>query len=327
MTRAEADAAPSLGSRADFEAVFLFNPPGHLHSHCATIVETGGGDLLAAWYAYAAEETSQAAVVLARRPRGQPAWTEAQTVASSRHSCGNPVLFEDPAGLLWLLYVVLEGPYWDSAVLHGAWSDDGGRTWAPPAVLPPRRHLMIRHSPVAAAGGALLLPAYEERPPSTVILRAEPPYRNWVEIYRFAEWELIQPVLLRRVSGELAAYFRPTGDPRCVWRSASSDDGRTWASPIRTPLGNPLSGIAAFSWGGGDTLVFNPASTNRHRLAASCSRDGGLSWSPAAILDNSEMEVSYPAFIVDAGGRAHGVYTYNRRMIKYVSFAADWWKA
>ncbi len=69
-----------------------------------------------------------------------------------------------------------------------------------------------------------------------------------------------------------------------------------------------------------DSVVYNPSPDNRYRLSLSHSDDAGVSWSRAATLDNSDVEVSYPSFIVGMKSRVHGVYTYNRRMIKYVSF-------
>ena len=38
------------------------------------------------------------------------------------------------------------------------------------------------------------------------------------------------------------------------------------------------------------------------------------------VAEEIEHEFSYPSFLVEPSGQAHGVYTYNRKMIKYVSF-------
>ena len=159
-----------------------------------------------------------------------------------------------------------------------------------------------------------------------MLLRADPPYQKWHEFYRFEGRELIQPVLLRRGGSKLGLFFRPAGASRQVWRSFSSNEGRSWSAPVQTPLPNPLSGIAAFFSEDRDTVVYNASARKRDRLSLSHSRDGGVSWSKAAILDGADMEISYPAFTVGAGGWVHGVYTYNRRMIKYVRFPAAWWE-
>ena len=318
----------TLGDHTDFEAHFLFNPPsGPGHCHSATILETSEQDLLACWYCYPDKETRDASLVITERRTRDQNWRKARPLMlSPKSSVGNPTLFEDPAGKIWLFYVSLAGHYWDSASTRGASSEDGGRTWKPPHTVWPAPGLMVRHPPLAIAGGSLLLPAYEESPPRTVLLRADPPYQKWHEFYRFEGRELIQPVLLRRGGSKLGLFFRPAGASRQVWRRFSSNEGRSWSAPVQTPLPNPLSGIAAFFSEDRDTVVYNASARKRDRLSLSHSRDGGVSWSKAAILDGADMEISYPAFTVGAGGWVHGVYTYNRRMIKYVRFPAAWWE-
>ena len=74
---------------------------------------------------------------------------------ASQASLGNPTLFQDPGGRIWLFYVSLTGHYWNSALLHVVFSDDGGRSWAPPRMLSSHPGLMVRHPPLAVAGGSL----------------------------------------------------------------------------------------------------------------------------------------------------------------------------
>ena len=169
------------------------------------------------------------------------------------------------------------------------------------------------------------MPAYDEASARSLLLSCEPPYRKWNEFYRFDDRDLIQPTLIRRGASKLGLFFRPSGRSRHIWRSFSSDEGRSWSAPVWTALPNPLGGIGAFFSQGRDSVVYNPSPDNRYRLSLSHSDDAGASWSRAATLDNSDVEVSYPSFIVGMKSRVHGVYTYNRRMIKYVSFPAAWW--
>ena len=56
----------------------------------------------------------------------------------------------------------------------------------------------------------------------------------------------------------------------------------------------------------------------RYPLSVSLSKDGGTTWEENWTLDNVPLEVSYPSFITGKDNTIHGVYTYNRRMIKYV---------
>ena len=305
------------------EAEFLYNPAGTgLHSHAPTIVMRSGGDLLAAWYAYSEREREDASLIVARRTAGQGWQPGREAVGRFNHSVGNPVLFETPDGNVWLLYVVIKGTDWMHAELMGTCSKDGGYTWTRPRLLHPDQGRMVRHPPVALLNNSLLLPAYDENSRQSVMLTAREPYSEWFETYRFDDPPLIQPVMVRERSGALALLFRPTGEPRTIWRSRSVDEGTSWSPPVRTPLPTSLSGIGAFSVSDQIGVVYNHTTEHkRYPLSIAWSRDSGVTWSKPWHIDTAKHEVSYPSFITGSDGRVHGVYTYNRRMIKYVAFS------
>jgi predicted neuraminidase len=305
------------------QAHFLYNPPSTgCYCHAPTLVETARGELVAAWYAYAEQEHVSASLAVARRPAGASEWEPSRTVFGDRaYSAGNPVLFEEPGGTMWLLFVILKDRcYWDEAELRGMCSADGGRTWSAPAPLWPRRGLMVRHPPVRCADGSFLLPAYDETLRHSVLLARRSAETAWAEGYRFDTPGLIQPVLVRRPrGGELVLFFRPAGGPRRIWRSHSADGGASWSAPVRTPLRNPLSGIGAFALGDRLAVVYNDtAEQRRYPLSVAFSTDAGVTWGAPRPLDAIPYEISYPSFLVGRDGLVHGVYTYNRRMIKYV---------
>lgn len=301
---------------------FLHNPnsTGN-HCHCPTILETQSGNLLVAWYAYPDQEHIGASLALARYSKEQSRWLPSQSIISkSDYSRGNPVLFQGADGKVWLLYVVLKGKYWNNAILEGAWSEDEGETWSQSIQFGKEQGLMVRHPPLILGNQSLLLPAYDEKTRQTVLMTAPPPYNNWTETYRFSDLELIQPVLVREKSDRLSLFFRPCDSPRVIWRSHSSDNGNSWTIPMRTSLPNPLSGMAAFVVDGSTALVYNH--TEKHQrfpLSISLTHDGGTTWEDPWHFETVEKEVSYPSFIKGRDGKIHGVYTYNRRMIKYVS--------
>lgn len=303
------------------DAKFLHNPNGvGNHCHCPTILETKSGDLLIAWYAYPDEEHIGATLALVRYSKKQSRWLPSQTViAKSGFSRGNPVLFQDPRGTVWILFVALKGNYWNDAIMEGACSTDEGQTWSAPIQLSKERGLMVRHSPVTLANQSLLLPAYDEKTRQTILMKAISPYITWTEVHRYSDLELIQPVLVREKSERLSLYFRPCDDPRLIWRSHSSNDGNSWSVPIRTSLPCPLSGVAAFTVGDSTALVYNHTEEHqRFPLSISITNDGGTSWEDPWHFEAIKNEVSYPSFINGGDGKIHGVYTYNRRMIKYV---------
>jgi predicted neuraminidase len=308
------------------DAAFIHNPEGSVpHAHAPTLVESAG-ELLAAWYAYPEVEYEHAMLMLARRSCGAAEWTRGKRIFEHmQNSLGNPVLFVDPDGRLRLLFVALRGQYWNDAVLHGAHSDDGGETWSASTQLWPSRGLMVRHPPLVLGDGSLLLPAYDEHRREALLLRSLSPFRSWNIQHRFTGLALIQPALIRERAHRLTLFFRPAEAPRLIWRSHSADDGTSWSDPVPTALPTALSGMAAFSLGGTIGLVYNHTEAHqRFPLSLARSSDGGVTWSAPHHFDTATFELSYPSVVVAADGGIHGVYTYNRRFIKYVHFDAAW---
>ena len=80
------------------EREFINQPTERFPScHCSTIVELPSVDLLAAWYAGAAESRPDVAVVTARNPKGAKAWEACQIVSDTTGKPeGNWVLFLPP---------------------------------------------------------------------------------------------------------------------------------------------------------------------------------------------------------------------------------------
>lgn len=303
------------------EAQFLYNPEDKgSYCHAPTLLETTTGDLLVAWYTYGEEEHRDASLTLARRRNNEIEWGKSQTIIATEYSAGNPVLFQEPQGRIWLLFVLLRGAYWNDAILEGAYSDDNGFNWSAPLRLWDRRGMMAKHPPVQLGKRSLMLPVYDEISSRSILLVSHNPFTQWREAYRFADVELIQPVLIRESPGKLAIFFRPCSDPRRIWRSHSEDDGVSWSGPIRTPLPCPLSGIGAFVVNGCIAVVHNHTEKHqRYPLSISLSHDGGSTWDPPWDIDSIQYEVSYPCFLTGKGDLVHGVYTYNRRFIKYVA--------
>jgi predicted neuraminidase len=308
------------------DADFLHSPTGAgPRCHAPTLACTAATDLVAAWYAYPEDECRGGVIVASRLPAGARTWTEAAIVArDNRRSTGNPVLFVDPAGRLHLLYVVLDGPYWNDAQLLGMVSDDGGVTWNGPEPAAVTRGTMIRHPPLARPDGQLLLPVYDERTRRSSLLASRAPWTRWTESVRFEGDDLIQPVVLDGGAGNLTALFRPAAERRRVYRSISRDGGDTWSPPIVTSLPSPPSGIAACAQHGAIIAVYNHTEAHqRTPLSLARSADHGQSWSEPLHLDGAPFEVSYPATIPTADGRIHVVYSFNRRMIRHCAIDVD----
>lgn len=300
---------------------FLYNPDGVGRFCHAPTVASQGERLYAAWYAYPEKETENASIIFTRR-NGDGPWEAAQSLdLDVASSCGNPVLFTLGTNELWLLFVVLQGDYWNDAVIYASCSNNGGLTWSQPKSIRQPAGVMVRHPPMIQSNGNLLLPAYDERSRQTLLLAAASPTGPWQLFHRFCEKQIqAAPVCLGGTEWQL--YFRPCDDPRQVHRAYSHDDGRTWSEPIETRLPCPLSGIAATRMADLILVVHNYTHLHQRRpLSVSWSSDRGLSWREPWHVDEAPFEVSYPALTVENDETVHLVYTYNRRMIKHVAFA------
>lgn len=303
------------------EAEFLYNPADKgIHCHCASLLECQSGNLLASWYVYPVDEYRQATLALAKKNTKDLIWQTSQNIPIiSKYSLGNPVLFQEPSGRTHLMYVALKGAYWNNAVLYSIYSEDEGETWSKPSLLWKDRGMMVRHPPVFLKNGTCLLPAYDEGKRNSVILSSQPPYSNWDISYRFKGTDIIQSVLLKTKGNDLIMFFRPHSDPRNIWKSRSTDQGVSWSIPDITVLPNPLSGISAIQVNNNIAMIYNHTHEHkRYPLSVSLSRDEGTTWEEHWNLDSVEMEISYPSFITGKDQIVHGVYTFNRRMIKYV---------
>ena len=101
------------------DAEFLHNPHDKgMFCHCPSILETQSGTLMVAWYVYPEDEYVDATLAMAKKHKGQSAWSLGESILdTSKYSVGNPMLFQDPSGRIHLLYVALKGNYWNDAYL------------------------------------------------------------------------------------------------------------------------------------------------------------------------------------------------------------------
>ncbi|MCB0330016.1 MAG: exo-alpha-sialidase [Bdellovibrionales bacterium] len=306
-------------------AEFLYNPPSHgNNAHCGTLLELKDGSLLAAWYSYPGNhDYEDARLVVARRRAGDGQWQPSTSLLEKfSSSAGNPLLFQEGGSeTLTLFFVLLKGNYWNHSVLHSCSSLDSGFSWSVPSVVWKDKGMMVRHPPLVLEDSSMLLPAYDEKSNRSLLLRGKGD--SWHVDKVFEDIPLIQPVLIEDSSGRLTAFFRPADEPRRVWRAHSTDKGKRWSNPIQTLLPCPLSGVAAFSTPHCLCVVYNHSLERRVPLSLAASYDGGISWSEPWNLDETAQEVSYPSFIVGSDGMIHGVYTFNRRMLKYISFSEE----
>jgi predicted neuraminidase len=114
--------AHSLMGRAG-EAAFceseLIFPLETWHNHASCIVEAPNGDLLVCWFHGSGERTADDVKIEgARLAKGRRQWSPRFVLADTPGlPDGNPCMFIDPQGRLWLIHTTILANTWESALL------------------------------------------------------------------------------------------------------------------------------------------------------------------------------------------------------------------
>jgi len=307
---------------------FIFEPDSRYPmNHASTVVETERGDLLAAWYSGSAEKAEDVAIFASRRPRGSESWSEPAVIADTpNHSEGNPVLWLDPNGSLWLFYVTMYGYSWNDCKIKYKISEDHGRTWGEEVVLRDELGWMTRNSPVVLPDGVVLLPVYDEVRWHSMVILTSDGFKSWKAYGDLSSPDgAIQPTVIIRDDGSLLMYMR-TGGGR-IWMSESRDGGRTWSPGRPTSLRNPNAAVCLLKLESGDVaLAYNDSESGRSPLNIALSANDGSSWRFRRVLESGKGSFAYPFLAQDQDGWIHVTYSYNRDTIKHVQLNESWIK-
>jgi predicted neuraminidase len=301
-------------------------------AHASTIVEMGNGDFLCAWFGGAEEGTNDVAIWNSRFD-GE-SWGKASVLIDHENiPCGNPVLFRT-GDRTWLMYK--SGPN-----MPGGWagrsiySDDDGKTWSDPAVMPAGIYGPVKNKPIILSDGIVLCPNSSEN------YEAWTGYMNLLDL-ETGRWTIsnpiavpgfphgvIQPTVWDAGDGHIVALMRATQEIGRIVRSDSFDNGRTWSDGTPTDLPNNNSGFDAVKLVDGRVvLIYNHTLRadphgGRYRIHLAVSRDDGDTWSEPWLLEGDERELSYPAIIEGSDGRVHMTYTWNRIGVRHAVFSPE----
>jgi len=292
--------------------------------HAATLTALPGGDLLAAWYAGSREAAPDVAIYGARLVPGSAAWSAPFLLANTPDRPeGNPVLFTDPDGGVWLLYVTLTGDKWTTSRMKFRRSADGGHTWGAKRVLSPEPGWMIRNRPLALPSGEWLLPAYDERDWTSFALISADQGKTWRSGSRvIAPPGVIQPAIAPLADCRLLMLLRTGGPGGWIWQATSADRGQTWSQAMPTAIPNNNSGLDLIRLRDGHLLLAcNPVADSKRRtpLSLLLSDDEGHTWHRWLDVETDPGEFSYPALLQADDGTIHMVYTYLRTAIAHVA--------
>lgn len=104
----------------------LIFPVQDQHAHGSTIVELPNGDLLAGWFQGSGERWADDVRVMgACKKKGASTWSAPFVMADVKEfpDC-NPVLFLDPQGRLWLMWITIIANQWETSLLKYQLSTD-----------------------------------------------------------------------------------------------------------------------------------------------------------------------------------------------------------
>ncbi|MCR8635695.1 sialidase family protein [Paenibacillus radicis (ex Xue et al. 2023)] len=325
---------------------FLFEEERPFNNcHASTVIAWPNGDLLVSYFAGTKEGNPDVAIWCSKRTDG--VWSKPYLVADEEGLVHwNPVLFRKDDGQIVLHYKVGRPiPEWYTRVTV---SNDDGATWSEPVDLVPGDvggRGPVKNKLIVLQDGTWLAPAsiegevwdcfadisYDQ---GLTWTRSElVPTNHGTELQSGSGAAmqqvhgkgLIQPTLWESKPGQVHMLMRSTGG--FIYRSDSSDSGKTWSPAYRTYLPNNNSGIDLAKMDDGTlVLAYNPVGMYRGPrmpLLLSISKDNGEFWEELLVMEAEYRsytipiepgEYSYPAVIAE-GKHIYVTYTWKRERI------------
>ncbi len=315
--------------------------------HASTLVALDQGDVLVSWFGGTAEKDSDVAIWISRRSGTTGEWSKPLKIADEEGIAHwNPVLYVNRSGKILLFYKVgHEITEWFTRMIS---STDNGYTWMAPVELVPGDiggRGPVRNKPIELACGTILAPASIERPDfssashpiiwESFVDISYDQGETWTRSHKislpqsmlgnqnpFHSRGLIQPTLWQ--SNHLDVHMLIRSTEGFIFRSDSTDKGKTWseAYPISVPNNN--SGIDLVKLDNGYLLlVCTPisgmtTSSARTPLVLLGSTDNGRTWKEEFVLEDHPGEYSYPA-IITKDKQILITYTWKRERVAFWS--------
>lgn len=312
-------------------------PLNELSCHASHFVLLDNGDIFAVWFQGSAEGADDVCIWGARKTNGK--WEDAKRLtADDGQPHWNPVLHRMPDGSVWLFYKSGKPiADWHTELMI---SSDSCRSFGD------SRELVagdtsggrgpVRNKIITLSDGSLLAPSSTERGEwKCFIDRSVDSGMSWtrgndivipreyLDKYNdISAHGLIQPTLWESAPGQIHALMRSTEG--WIFRSDSTDSGRTWSEAYTTSLPNNNSGIDVEYVGGRLYLACNPVGNRkddiwgrRTPLSILYSDDNGVSWDKLTDLATGKGVFAYPALRY-SNGRLYITYTWNRRLIMHM---------
>lgn len=334
---------PSLSAAASVPPAADLLPAYGGTAHSVSLTRLSDGRIAAAWFSGSREGAKDVAIVISLHDGRQ--WSPARPIAQRAtvardtgrfiRKLGNPLLWLDSHGTLHCWFVSVSYGGWAGSAINHMSSRDDGLHWtaADRLITSPFLNVstMVRNPPLALSDGGMALPVYHEfiaKHPEWLRLDATGRVLDKARIP--AANKTFQPAAVALDRQRALVLLRDAGPRRKLQIARSGNAGQSWTRAAPTDLPNPDAGIALLRLNDGALLLaHNPQSSNRNRLALSMSRDEGLTWSTARIIEQggNDDEFSYPALLQDRGSVIHLAYTWKRQRIRHLRFTPGWLEA
>jgi predicted neuraminidase len=226
------------------------------------------GDIVCAWFAGTLEGVSDISIYLSRLEKGSDEWSKPVKLSDDPvRAEQNPVLFNESAGKLWLMWTAQKSGNQDTAIIRRRVSTDFGHTWSEVDVLLDTPGTFIRQPIAVLPGGEWLLPVFLCRTTpgvkwvgnndcSAVNLSLDGG-KTWTQHEVPESVGCVHMNIVSLSDGILAAFFRSRWAD-FIYRSESADGGRSWTKPAPMRLPNNNASIQAIMLQSGRlAIVFN----------------------------------------------------------------------
>jgi predicted neuraminidase len=292
-----------FGAEPVFEQELVF-PVEPMHNHSSSIVEAPNGDLLVAWFHGRGEKSDDTLVIRgARKRKGADSWSDAFLLADNQDLPDqNPVLFIDPAGVLWLWWISSLDNGRDTYMLKYRRSTDylgeGAPRWAWQDVMicRPRNleatYLAMAPGIAAYYGDRFTAERDHDERLAYAVERAQ------VKVGRRLGWmPRCQPIMLsdtRMMLGLYSDIFKTS------LAAFTEDGGVTWEySEIMPGYGGIQPSFVQRR--NGDIVAMMRDYSPSKRIRRSVSKDGGLTWSAVGEMSIPNPGSSVSAVPLDTG--------------------------
>jgi len=333
----------SLSDEAKYQAQFASKGKTKL-VHCPAIIRLKSGNLQGFWYGGTREGAKDVNIFTAVFHKSSNTWGDEKVLVTRQNihedmgryvkKLGNCSVMRDSDNNIRLFFVSVSLGGWSGSSINTTISMDEGNTWSCPKRLISSPFLnistLVKGTPFLFADGTIGLPAYHEFIGKfceilLVNKQSEVIYKMRLSKGRSA----LQPIILSNNSISATGFFRNGGSPPYkVQMVKTTNGGKIWSKPSFISLANPNSAIAGMVLQYGNMLiVFNNSKNKRDNLSLAYSTDIGQSWHIIHTFeDNKTGQFDYPSMIRDDKGNYHLLFTWNKTLIKHITFNKTWLK-